>query len=65
MSIFGIAGNLGSDPKKILPETEVQKERLAQYFNQLSAKKDDTKLLFDLMAPKNNMIAYKRYQDVM
>ena len=65
MTIFGVAANLGNDPKKIPLDAVVEKSRLSQYFIQLSPIKVDEILLFDLMAQKKEVITYKRYQDVM
>ena len=65
MTIFGVAANIGSDPKKIPPDAVVEKSRLSQYFVQLSPIKVDEILLFDLMAQKKDVIDYKRYQDFM
>jgi len=65
MSIFGIAADLGIDHKKIPPDAKVSKEKLLQCFMQLSHLKSDEKILFDLMAPHCDVVAFKRYQDVM
>jgi hypothetical protein len=65
MSIFGIAANLGNDPKKIPNEAVVEKSRLSDYFKQLFKISADEKILFDLMAQKKDVISYVRYQDVM
>jgi hypothetical protein len=52
------------DYKKIAKSQIVDKTKMHSYFIEHSKIKEDSKLLFDLMAQKENIV-FQRYQDVM
>ena len=52
------------DYKKLSKSQVVDKAKLHSYFVEHSKIKEDSKLLFDLMAQKD-LIVFQRYQDVM
>ena len=52
------------DFKKVAKSQIVDKIKMHNYFLEHSKIKEDSKLLFDLMAQKDNIV-FQRYQDVM